>query len=109
MKRILLITPLSFLIHFTSFGQKTWSEHIAPIVYKNCTNCYHTSGAAPFSLMTYKEVETFSASIHHAVSNQSFNIGKNESVIPINTLPSGAYMVTIRSKNIYGVQSFIKI
>ena len=34
----------------------TFNEHIAPIIYKNCTPCHRTGGAAPFNLTNYKEV-----------------------------------------------------
>jgi hypothetical protein len=57
------------LLVFSLFGQSkpTWSEHIAPIMYKNCTSCHHKGGAAPFSLMTYKEAYNLNLAIHHAV------------------------------------------
>ncbi|HEX4997741.1 MAG TPA: hypothetical protein VFY29_05925 [Terriglobia bacterium] len=38
-------------------GTVTFSEHIAPIVYKNCTTCHHTGEAVPFTLMNYDEVK----------------------------------------------------
>jgi hypothetical protein len=33
----------------------TWSDNIAPIVYKNCTTCHHAGGGGPFSLITYQD------------------------------------------------------
>lgn len=33
----------------------TWSEHIAPIVFKNCTPCHRPNEAAPFNLLTYAD------------------------------------------------------
>ncbi len=33
-----------------------FAEHIAPIVHANCSKCHNTSGAAPFQLITYKDV-----------------------------------------------------
>lgn len=33
----------------------TFSEHIAPIIYKNCTNCHRPGEAGPFNLLTYKD------------------------------------------------------
>jgi Secretion system C-terminal sorting domain/Copper type II ascorbate-dependent monooxygenase, N-terminal domain/Copper type II ascorbate-dependent monooxygenase, C-terminal domain len=47
----------------------TWSEKIAPILYKNCTNCHHAGGIAPFSLVTYQEANARHHSIEHAVTN----------------------------------------
>jgi hypothetical protein len=34
----------------------TFSEHIAPIIHKNCTPCHRKGEAGPFELLTYKEV-----------------------------------------------------
>ena len=34
----------------------TFSEDIAPVIFKNCSPCHHHEGAGPFSLLTYKEV-----------------------------------------------------
>lgn len=33
----------------------TWSEHIAPLVYRECTPCHRPGHAGPFSLMTYQD------------------------------------------------------
>lgn len=33
----------------------SWSEHIAPLVYRECTPCHRPGHAGPFSLMTYVE------------------------------------------------------
>jgi hypothetical protein len=33
----------------------TFSEHIAPIFYTNCTGCHHSGGVGPFSLINYQE------------------------------------------------------
>lgn len=35
----------------------TFSEHIAPIVFENCTSCHRPKEAAPFSLMSYRDVQ----------------------------------------------------
>jgi Flp pilus assembly protein TadD len=34
----------------------TFAHDIAPIIYKNCTPCHHSGGAAPFSLVRYEDV-----------------------------------------------------
>lgn len=31
----------------------TFTEHVAPIVFKRCVTCHHPEGPAPFSLLTY--------------------------------------------------------
>ncbi|ACU59395.1 monooxygenase [Chitinophaga pinensis] len=49
---LLLILPLRHV----SAQQVTWSQHIAPIIHRNCTPCHRHGEAAPFSLVTYDEV-----------------------------------------------------
>lgn len=34
----------------------TWSEHIAPLIHRNCTPCHQSGDAAPFPLVTYDDV-----------------------------------------------------
>ncbi|GIV35006.1 MAG: hypothetical protein KatS3mg031_2541 [Chitinophagales bacterium] len=48
-------------------AQVTWSEHIAPILYANCTPCHHPGGIAPFSLLTYADAYAERFSIQAAV------------------------------------------
>ncbi len=38
-------------------GAPTFTETIAPIVYRNCTTCHRPGQAAPFSLITYDDVK----------------------------------------------------
>jgi hypothetical protein len=33
----------------------TWSEHIAPVIFKNCTPCHRPGESGPFSLLTYED------------------------------------------------------
>jgi hypothetical protein len=33
----------------------TWSEHIAPIIYKNCSPCHRPGQSGPFSLLSYSD------------------------------------------------------
>ncbi len=35
----------------------TYSQHIAPILYKNCASCHRPGEAAPFSLLTYDDAK----------------------------------------------------
>jgi mono/diheme cytochrome c family protein len=35
----------------------TFSEHIAPIIFNNCTTCHRPGQAAPFALMNYNDVK----------------------------------------------------
>jgi hypothetical protein len=36
----------------------TYSEHIAPIIYKNCSSCHRPGEAGPFNLLTYQDAYT---------------------------------------------------
>jgi len=36
----------------------TYSEHIDPIIYKNCTSCHRPGEAGPFNLLTYKDAKS---------------------------------------------------
>ena len=63
---ILCILPL------LSFSQSpNFSEDIAPIFYNKCTQCHHSGGVAPFSLIDYTTAAAFSNSgaIPYMVSN----------------------------------------
>jgi hypothetical protein len=35
----------------------TFSQHIAPIIFNNCTTCHHPGESVPFTLMNYDEVK----------------------------------------------------
>ena len=41
----------------------TWSNDIAPVLYKNCTTCHHPGGAGPFSLLTYSDAKRWGAQV----------------------------------------------
>jgi hypothetical protein len=45
----------------------TFCRDIAPILYKHCASCHHTSEIAPMPLVTYKEVRPWAAAIQEAV------------------------------------------
>jgi hypothetical protein len=36
----------------------TFSEHVAPILFENCTSCHRPGEAAPFSLLDYRDART---------------------------------------------------
>jgi hypothetical protein len=48
----------------------TWSEHIAPILYENCTSCHHSGGIAPFALLSYSDAYSMRAAIAHSVQDR---------------------------------------
>ena len=37
-------------------AQPTFSSHVAPIIYENCTVCHREGGGAPYALVTYEDV-----------------------------------------------------
>ena len=41
---------------FPESGRVTFSEHIAPIIFDNCAVCHHPDAAAPFALLSYRDV-----------------------------------------------------
>src|SRR5262247_2397694 len=41
----------------------TFSKDVAPILYKNCTNCHRPGEIAPMSLLTYKDARPWAKSI----------------------------------------------
>jgi len=46
----------------------TFSKDVAPILYKNCTNCHRPGELAPMSLLTYKDARPWAKSIATQVS-----------------------------------------
>src|SRR5690242_12153159 len=34
----------------------TFTEHVAPIIFRNCTSCHRPGESAPFALMSYADV-----------------------------------------------------
>jgi hypothetical protein len=45
----------------------TFSEDVAPILYKHCANCHHANDIAPMALLTYQETRPWAAAIREAV------------------------------------------
>lgn len=70
MKRIILaLTLIAFGTNSYAL-QITYSEHIAPIIYANCTYCHHQGAIAPFTLVSYSDVYNQRASIRTAVDQR---------------------------------------
>jgi hypothetical protein len=81
MKRILMIlasvSALLMLAMLAASGSDansktkkmvTFNKDIAPIFYKNCSECHRAGEIAPFSLMTYKEARPWGKSIREKVA-----------------------------------------
>jgi hypothetical protein len=47
-----------------------FTKNIAPIIYKNCTTCHRPGQVAPFSLMTYEDVQKHSKEIVLMTANR---------------------------------------
>jgi uncharacterized protein (TIGR03437 family) len=54
--RLALSFLLLVIVRPGSAQTVTWSEHIAPIVYKNCTNCHRPGQVSALPLMSYDDV-----------------------------------------------------
>jgi hypothetical protein len=50
-------------------GTPTYTKDVAPILYKNCTNCHRAGEIAPMSLITYQEVRPWARAIRENVVN----------------------------------------
>jgi hypothetical protein len=64
MKRSIFLLCLSFL--FSNCKREkhiTFSEHIAPIVFKHCTPCHRPGSAGTFDLLTYDDVKKRASTI----------------------------------------------
>jgi hypothetical protein len=48
----------------------TWSEHVAPIVYRECVACHRDGGIAPFSLTTYATAAESASGIAYATETR---------------------------------------
>lgn len=65
MKKLLLMVVITSVVSQLYSQTVNWAEHIAPILYKNCTTCHHEGGAGHFSLIDYQDAFTHAFSIHY--------------------------------------------
>src|SRR5262245_44008762 len=54
--RIALLLGLIAVVHSVRAQTITWSEHIAPVIYNNCTGCHRPGQVSALSLMGYDDV-----------------------------------------------------
>lgn len=47
--------------------QVTFTEHIAPILYNNCTECHRPQGIGHFDIITYNDAKRFGSAIAYSV------------------------------------------
>jgi hypothetical protein len=76
-KRIFFSFNIWGLLFFISCGSAnkksvkiTFSEHIAPVIFKNCTSCHRPGEAGPFNLLTYSDVVSRSKLIKFVTQNR---------------------------------------
>src|SRR6266436_8580236 len=48
----------------------SFSEDVAPIIFKHCTECHRPGEAAPFSLMTYQDVRAHGRLIASVIASR---------------------------------------
>lgn len=66
MRNITLLCLGAFAISSLGYAQPvTWSEHVAPIVFKHCTSCHRPGEIAPFSLTSYTEAYNWANMIRY--------------------------------------------
>ncbi len=68
--RRLLTAAAALLVAATASAQTpTFSKDVAPILYKNCTNCHRPGEIAPMSLLTYADARPWVRSIQTRITN----------------------------------------
>ncbi|MEM6378570.1 MAG: cytochrome c, partial [Bacteroidota bacterium] len=71
MKRLMIISLL-FVIGLstsnTATAQINFSEHIAPIIYDNCTSCHRQGEVGPMPLTSYEEVSSWAPMIEYVTA-----------------------------------------
>ena len=63
MRSFLLSTLVLLITSITAKSQTNYAEDIAPIIYKNCSNCHRPGEIGPFSLTNYDEVSNWAGMI----------------------------------------------
>ncbi|HLG58813.1 MAG TPA: hypothetical protein VI485_25935 [Vicinamibacterales bacterium] len=51
-------------------GPVTFSEHVAPIIFANCTSCHRPGEAAPFQLVSYRDARPLAKAIAAATAQR---------------------------------------
>ncbi len=67
-----LLTCLSLLLFLANANAQapTWSEHILPILQKNCAPCHRPNGGAPFPLLTCEDASARATFIAHLAAQR---------------------------------------
>ena len=56
MRYFLLTSTLLVELVCAEAKEITFTEHVAPIIFQNCTSCHRPGEAGPFALMSYNDV-----------------------------------------------------
>ncbi|MBI1289377.1 MAG: hypothetical protein GC178_17560 [Flavobacteriales bacterium] len=56
--------------HFDLPEKVTFNQHVAPIIYENCTPCHRPNGGAPFQMITYRDVAKRAKMIRDVTSDR---------------------------------------
>lgn len=64
--RCFALLILTAFINNSGAQTPNWSEHVAPILYNNCTQCHIEGGIAPFSLVGYQKASTYASAVRNA-------------------------------------------
>lgn len=54
---LLLIAAITLASHSATAAEVTFNKHIAPLVWQQCANCHRPGQVAPFSLLSYRDVQ----------------------------------------------------
>ena len=62
-KQVACISFVLGVLPASAVGQVTFSKEVAPVLFSKCTQCHHSGGSAPFSLLTYADARPRAAQI----------------------------------------------
>jgi hypothetical protein len=65
------VLPVLLLSSVLAFAAPTFTKDVAPIFYKNCTECHRPGEIAPMSLLSYKDARPWLKSIREKVSGHA--------------------------------------
>ena len=68
MKRIICVSLLAWIGNLGAFGQVSFSENIAQIIYDNCSTCHRPGEIGPMSLTNYDEIKNWAPTIKYVTS-----------------------------------------
>jgi mono/diheme cytochrome c family protein len=75
-RKTIIIVALANLTSFVNTttradqSQVNFSEHIATIIFDNCSSCHHQGQAGPFALMSFADVQRHAATIREVVNQR---------------------------------------